>query len=277
MSGERFPEGYTPLYDTGHRTDDSDRRPLSHFNDEDIARLYNQTRYGIRGGEIKYFKQDDDDSNDITGTLPDRYFEPGDGGIYSQRRGDGDAPRRWGDVADQLPFGVAQSDDQVYKMFDAVTDEFLARQLENMPGEEDDGGGDTPDTPTDPVDDPGDGGGGSELDSVRRGMNFVLQNAVGEAYPEEYSGTKQFAIENYPFFAPYNRESSDAFKGVNYLGPDGPVQRNPFSSFVDSRYDGDGNQYPENDFRDGYRTERDNQANMALNFLEQLKQQFGLG
>ena len=272
MSGERFPEGYEPLYDTGHRTDDSDRRPLSHFNDEDIKRLYNQTRYGIRGGQIKYFQQDDDDSNDITGTLPDRYFEPGDGGIYSRRRGGGDAPRQWGDVADQLPFGMAQSDDQIYKMFDAVTDEFLARELER-------GAPDDPVDPVDPVepddpDDPGDGGGGDEVAEVRRGMNFLLSNALNDMYPDETSGVRNWAIENYGFFAPENREANRFFQGQNYLGPENPVATNPFTSYVNQ--DNEFDEVPD-DAVDGYGQYTQNMAFSAARFLQDLKDQFGIG
>ena len=166
MGKDRFPEGFRPRYDVEHRTEKGDRRPLSHFNDEDIARLYDQTRYGIREGVS-----------------------------YQQRRRDGDAPRLFGDVADQLPFARAESPDQIYKMFDAVTDEFLARQLErNMMDDSAVSDGDDGQQQDPAVDDGGMAGG--EVMDVRRGMNFLLDNAVNAAYPDQTSPTVNFAAEN---------------------------------------------------------------------------------
>jgi len=66
---------------------------------------------------------------------------------------------------------------------------------------------------------------GTAEEDTRRGMQNVLKYALDQFGVDSEYG--QWARENYPFFAPYNRSSADPFAGVQYFGPNTPVRNVP--------------------------------------------------
>lgn len=125
--------------------------------------------------------------------------------------------------------------------------------------------------------------GATEMD-VRRGINFALDNAVQDFYPDETAPVEAWAAENYPFFAPYNRSSADPFKGVQYFGPNDAVRNVPggLGSFMGSRYGEDQPEYTDSTQvaeaprPEGLITEEDRVAFDTRRFLENLASKFGL-
>jgi len=122
-------------------------------------------------------------------------------------------------------------------------------------------------------------------EDTRRGMQNVLKYALEQFGADSDYGN--WARENYPFFAPYNRSSADPFEGVQYFGPNAPVRNVPEglpsymgTSFTDE-YEPDyvsSTEVTEAERPEGYMTmsEEERMGGVAALALDSLLKEFGL-